>query len=37
LSSAFTIAKSGLTTIFFLILLFAIIKLWMGSESAETQ
>lgn len=37
LSSAFTIAKSGLTTIFFLLLFFAIIKLWMGSKSAKTQ
>ena len=31
LSSIFTIAKSGLTTIFFLLLIFAIVRLWIGS------
>ena len=35
LSSVFTIAKSALTTIFFLVLLFAFIKLWMGSKCAK--
>ena len=33
LSSAFTMGKSGLTTLFFFLLLFAIIRLWLGSKS----
>ena len=37
LSSAYTIAKSGLTSLFFLILFIAIIRLWMGSKSVKTQ
>ena len=37
LSSAFTIAKSGLTSLFFLILFFAIIRLWVGSKSTKAQ
>ena len=32
LSSAFTMVKSGLTTLFFFILLFAFIRLWVGSS-----
>jgi len=37
LSSAFTIAKSVLTTLFFALLLFAIIKLRVGSTHVKTQ
>ena len=33
LSSICTMAKSGLTTIFFLLLLFATIRVWIGSKS----
>ncbi len=37
LSSAFTIAKSGLTTFFFFILLFALIRLWVGLKPTKSQ
>jgi len=36
-ASSATIAKSGLTTIFFLLLLFAIIRLWTGGKSAKKE
>jgi len=35
LSSTFTIVKSGLTTIFFILLFFAFARLWLGSESMK--
>ena len=37
LSSASTIVKSGLTTLFLLILLFAFIRLWVGSKSTKAR
>ena len=37
LSSAFAIAKSVLKTLFIVLLLFAIIKLWVGATSVKTQ
>lgn len=37
LSSAFTIAKSGLTSLFFFILLFAFIRLWVGPKSTKAR
>ena len=37
LSSAFTMVKSGLTSLFFLLLLFAIIRLLVGSKSTKAH
>jgi hypothetical protein len=37
LSSAFTMVKSGLTSLFFFILLFAFIRLWVGSKSTKAR
>ena len=37
LSSASTIAKSGLTTIFFLLLFFGFIRLWIGPRIMDTH
>lgn len=37
LSSAFTMVKSGLTSLFFVILLFAPIRLCVGSKSTKTR
>jgi len=37
LSSASTMAKSGLTSLFLFILLFAFIRLWVGSKPTKAQ
>jgi len=37
LSSAFTMVKSGLTSLFFVILLFASVRLWWGSRSNKAR
>jgi len=37
LSSAFTMVKSGLTSLFFVILLFASVRLWWGSRSTKAR
>src|SRR6056297_2304532 len=37
LSSAFTMVKSGLTSLFVFILLFASIRLWWGSKSTKAR
>jgi len=36
-SSVFTIVKSGLTSLFFCTLLFAYIRLWVGTKSAKLR